>query len=203
MALEHALLVALREEPASGLDLAKRFSRSIGYFWHATHQQIYRVLARMDSDGWVTVTEVAQTGKPDKKVYAVSPAGERALADWLAEPTPMEPLRSELAVKMRGAAFGDRAAVLDMVRATLADHRVRLDHYEQLEKRDYPEGPGTLRGHELDQYLVLRGGIRTERFWVEWLTEYLTAHGVSRLAPLAPQPPDDSRAPQPTTKDQR
>lgn len=30
MALEHALLVALCEQPASGLELTKRFSRSIG-----------------------------------------------------------------------------------------------------------------------------------------------------------------------------
>ena len=175
MALEHALLVALSEQPASGLDLAKRFGRSIGFFWHATHQQIYRVLARMDGDGWVTVTEVAQTGRPDKKVYAVSPAGARVLAGWLAEPTPMEPLRSELAVKMRGAAFGDRDAVLAVVRTNLAEHRLRLDHYEQLERRHHPT-PATLTGHALDQYLVLRGGIRTERFWVDWLTEYLEAH---------------------------
>jgi DNA-binding PadR family transcriptional regulator len=175
MALEHALLVALREQPASGLELARRFGRSIGFFWHATHQQIYRVLARMDADGWVEVTEVAQTGKPDKKVYAVSPAGERALAGWLAEPTPMEPLRSELAVKMRGASYGDRDAVLDVVRANLADHHARLAHYEQLEKRDHPD-PEALAGHDLDTWLVLRGGIRLERFWVEWLTEYLTAH---------------------------
>ncbi len=175
MALEHALLVSLSEQPASGLELARRFGRSIGFFWHATHQQIYRVLARMDHDGWVSVTEVAQTGKPDKKVYAVSPAGARVLAAWLAEPTPMEPLRSELAVKMRGASYGDRKAVLDVVRANLTDHRLRLAHYEQLEQRDHPH-PEALTGHELDQYLVLRGGIRTERFWVEWLTEYLEAH---------------------------
>lgn len=188
MALEHALLVALREEPASGLDLAKRFGRSIGFFWHATHQQIYRVLARMEADGWVTVTPVPQTGKPDKKVYAVSPAGAGVLAAWLAEPTPMEPLRSELAVKMRGASYGDRAAVLDVVRTNLADHQLRLDHYEQLEKRDHPE-PHTLTGHELDQWLVLRGGIRTERFHVEWLTEYLDAHEKSRPA----RPPKEDR----------
>ncbi len=188
MALEHALLVALSEQPASGLDLAKRFSRSIGFFWSATHQQIYRVLARMDADGWVEVTEVAQTGRPDKKVYAVSPAGRTALASWLAEPTGTEPLRSELAVKLRGASFGDRAAVLDVVRANLADHATRLGHYRQLMERDYPE-PGDLSGLALDQYLVLRGGIRLEEFWIDWLTEYLDAHGVSRLAPLAPQPP--------------
>ena len=179
MALEHALLVALREQPASGLDLSRRFARSIGYFWHASHQQIYRVLARMEADGWVSVTEVAQSGRPDKKVYAVSATGDDVLATWLAAPTPLEPLRSELAVKMRGAAYGDRTAVLDVVRANLADHQLRLAHYEQLEKRDHsPDAhpPDSLTGQQLDQYLVLRGGIRTERFWVEWLTEYLQAH---------------------------
>jgi DNA-binding PadR family transcriptional regulator len=190
MSLEHALLVALSEEPASGLDLAKRFGRSIGFFWHATHQQIYRVLARMDADGWATVTEVAQTGRPDKKVYAVSPTGARVLAGWLAEPTPLEPLRSELAVKMRGAAYGDRAAVLEVVRANLADHRLRLAHYEQLERRDHP-APEALTGHELDQWLVLRGGIRTERFHVEWLTEYLEAHERARPARAARPPKED------------
>jgi DNA-binding PadR family transcriptional regulator len=173
--LDHALLVALREEPASGLELARRFDRSIGYFWHATHQQIYRVLSRMEGDGWVRGAEVSQRGRPDKKVYAVTPVGEGVLADWLAAPTPTEPLRSELAVKLRGASYGDRAAVLDVARATLDEHRLRLAHYEQLERRDHPH-PETLTGHELDQYLVLRGGIRLERFWVEWLTEYLEAH---------------------------
>lgn len=178
MALEHALLVALREQPASGLELAKRFSRSIGFFWSATHQQIYRVLGRMERDGWVQVETVPQQGRPDKKVYEVTPVGRTALADWLAQPTPDTPLRSDLAVKLRGASFGDREAVLDVVRARIADHHTRLDHYQQLMKRDYPDppGPSALAGLELDQYLVLRGGILMEETWIAWLTEYLEAH---------------------------
>lgn len=179
MALEHALLVSLSERPAAGLELARRFERSIGFFWNATHQQIYRVLARMDAAGWVVVETVPQTGRPDKKVYAVSPAGRAALSDWLATPTPMEPLRSELAVKMRGASYGDRPAVLDVVRANLAEHTARLGHYHQLADRDYPD-PSALTGQALDTYLVLRGGIRFEEFWVDWLTEYLTAHETDR-----------------------
>ena len=175
MALEHALLVALSERPASGLELTRRFERSLGFFWHATHQQIYRVLARMDADGWVDVTTVGQTGRPDKKVYDVTPAGAEVLRAWLAEPTGVEPLRSELAVKMRGASFGDRAAVLDVVRTTLADHEVRLQHYRHLMERDYPR-PDRLTGLDLDQYLVLRGGILMEESWVAWMTEYLKAH---------------------------
>ncbi|MGN0065265.1 MAG: PadR family transcriptional regulator [Nocardioides sp.] len=174
MALEHALLVALSERPAAGLDLAKRFSRSIGFFWHATHQQIYRVLGRMEADGWLSVDAVAQTGKPDKKVYSVTAAGADALAAWLAEPMPVEPFRSELAVKMRGASFGDRGPLLEHLRANLADHRLRLEHYRSLQVRDYPD-PSTLTGHTLDQYLVLRGGVRMEEFWIEWLEEYLAA----------------------------
>lgn len=179
MALEHALLVALSERPAAGLDLARRFERSIGFFWHATHQQIYRVLARMEADGWVDREFVEQADRPTKKVYAVSERGRQALADWLATPTPMEPLRSELAVKMRGASRGDRDAVLAVVRDNLADHRTRLAHYEQLAARDHP-APHRLEGQELDTYLVLRGGIRLEEFWVSWLEEYLHAHESTR-----------------------
>ncbi|WP_110181015.1 PadR family transcriptional regulator [Nocardioides solisilvae] len=174
MALEHALLVALSEKPGSGLELARRFDKSIGFFWHATHQQIYRVLGRMEKDGWLAVEVVPQAGAPDRKVYAVTDAGAAALADWLAAPTPMEELRSEVAVKMRGASFGERAAVLEVLRANLADHLARLDHYRRLEKAY--DDPAALTGHALDQFLVLRGGIRLEEFWVGWLEDYLDAH---------------------------
>jgi DNA-binding PadR family transcriptional regulator len=172
VALEHALLVALRERPASGLELARRFDRSIGFFWHATHQQIYRVLARMEGDGWVTARAVAQSGRPDKREYAVSAAGRAVLADWLATDTAVEPLRSELAVKLRGASYGDRAAVLRLVEIHLAEHEARLAAYEQMAAEQYPD-PGSLTGADRDRWLVLRGGLRLEEFWIGWLTEYL------------------------------
>ncbi|EON22480.1 PadR family transcriptional regulator [Nocardioides sp. CF8] len=175
MALEHALLVALSERPGSGLELAGRFEKSIGFFWHATHQQIYRVLGRMETNGWLSVETVAQSGRPDRKVYAVSPTGAQVLADWLVEPLPMEAFRSDLAVKLRAASYGERAALLRRVRETLGDHETRLAHYRELEKRDYPV-PADLAGPDLDQYLVLRGGIRLEEFWIGWLNEYLEAH---------------------------
>jgi DNA-binding PadR family transcriptional regulator len=174
MALEHAILVSLRERPASGLDLTRRFDRSIGFFWRATHQQIYRVLGRMDADGWVRSKTVAQQGRPDKKVYEVAANGRRELERWLAESVPVEQFRSELAVKLRAASYGDRAAVLRQVREHLTDHQARLAHYEQL-ALDLPDAE-TLDDHAIDVYLVLRGGIRLEQFWVEWLTEYLQAH---------------------------
>ena len=175
MALEHAILVSLSEQSGSGLDLTRRFDRSIGFFWTATHQQIYRVLARMESDGWVRSTAVAQQGRPGKKVYDVTAAGQRELQRWLAEPLVREQHRSDLAVKLRGASYGDRRPLLDEVTALRAEHATRLALFEELEGRDYP-APDELKAADLDRYLVLRGGIRMEQFWVDWLGEYLSAH---------------------------
>ncbi|WP_210503180.1 PadR family transcriptional regulator [Nocardioides xinjiangensis] len=175
MPLEHALLVALSERSASGLELTRRFEKSLGFFWHATHQQIYRVLGRMEADGWVSVEVVEQEGRPDKRVHTPSPEGRRVLAEWLATPIPPETFRSELAVKLRGASYGDRATLTAHLVEVRADHAARLAHYETLEHEQFPD-PGSLLGPGLDQWLVLRGGIRLERFWVEWITEYLQAH---------------------------
>ncbi|GAA1913120.1 PadR family transcriptional regulator [Nocardioides hwasunensis] len=172
MALEHALLVALSERPASGLELTRRFERSLGFFWHATHQQIYRVLGRMEADGWVSVEVVAQAGRPDKRVHTPSALGRRVLADWLAEPLPMESFRSELAVKLRGASYGDRATLASHLVTTRAEHAARLAAYEQMEREQFPD-PAALDEAARDQWLVLRGGIGLERFWIDWITDYL------------------------------
>jgi len=179
MALEHAILVSLSERPASGLDLTRRFDASIGFFWSATHQQIYRVLARMEADGWVTSDLVPQQGRPAKKVYDVAGPGRDELARWIAAPTPIESGRSDLAVKLRGASYGDRASVLAEVADQRAEHAARLAHYDQLAQRDFPD-VDALDERQRDVYLVLRGGILLEQFWVDWLTEYLHAHEGTR-----------------------
>ncbi|WP_406271585.1 PadR family transcriptional regulator [Nocardia sp. NBC_00881] len=174
MALEHALLVSLTERAGSGYELARRFDKSIGYFWSATHQQIYRVLKRMAESGWLNSESVTQEGRPDKKVYSVSEAGRTELARWIAEPFDSGTPRNELAVKIRAAAYGD----IDALRTEVARHRdqhaQRLDLYLVIEKRDFPV-PSQLSGTALHQYLVLRAGIRVESGFVEWCDEVLHA----------------------------
>ncbi|MEU3263534.1 PadR family transcriptional regulator [Streptomyces bacillaris] len=175
MALEHAILVSLLEQPGSGYELARRFERSIGYFWTASHQQIYRVLARMEGDGRLVVREVEQQGRPDKKEYSVAGPGRAALAEWLHKPIEPESLRHDLAVKIRGAAFDDPAALVREVERHRQAHRDRLAHYLAGESRDFtgPEAPAPLDpGQEL-QHVVLRGGIAYERMTIAWLDDVL------------------------------
>ena len=75
MSLPHAVLTSLLEKSTSGYDLARRFDKSIGYFWHATHQQIYRELARMEGAGWIEGFVPPDAGKTRKKHYDVIGAG--------------------------------------------------------------------------------------------------------------------------------
>ncbi len=174
MALEHAILVSLTEHSGSGYELARRFDKTIGFFWSATHQQIYRVLKRMDDAGWVDGEAVAQDGKPDKKVYRVNDAGRAEIARWIAEPTQPGQLRDELAVKIRAAEHGDIAALGAEVARHRDRHAERLELYRLMEKRDFA-APDQLSGTALHQYLVLRGGIRVEEGFTEWCSEVLDA----------------------------
>ena len=180
VALPHAILVALCEQSGSGYELARRFDRLIGYFWAATHQQIYRTLRAMEDDGWVHVTPVAQQGRPDKKVYTVSEQGRVELARWIAEPltgrgsTVADNRTREVAVKVRGAEYGDINALRDQVAALRSERAELLDTYRGFEKRQFPD-PRALKGSTLHQYLVLRGGIRAEESAIDWLDEVAAA----------------------------
>ena len=183
VALPHAILVSLCEQSSSGYDLARRFDRSIGFFWAATHQQIYRTLRAMEDNGWVHVAEVAQHGRPDKKVYTVSDAGRAELARWIAAPlvgrggSVSDSRTRDLAVKIRGAAHGDIDALRAQVGSLRSERAELLDAYRGFEKSQFPD-PAAVTGASLHQYLVLRGGIRAEESAVEWLDEVSAALGV-------------------------
>ncbi|NEX62148.1 PadR family transcriptional regulator [Noviherbaspirillum galbum] len=165
MSLPHALLTALIEHPCSGLELARRFDRSIGYFWHATHQQIYRELGRLEDAGWVESLP-AESGRGRKKVYRVLPAGRKELKRWTAESQDPRPLRDELMLRLRAEAIIGPTAVKEDIERRLAMHRERLALYRKLEKRDFAD-TALSREKEL-QHLVLSAGIMHEELWIEW-----------------------------------
>jgi DNA-binding PadR family transcriptional regulator len=179
MALEHAILVSLAERSASGYDLARRFDASIGHFWKASHQQIYKVLGRMESAGWVASEAVAQAGRPDKKVYVITGPGREELALWTSKATPVEHLRSEFAVKLRALPFGDAEAIVADVRVRRRAHEQQLAYYVESAARFYPD-PDDLSDDEVGGWLVLRGGMLAEQTGITWCDEILQRLDVER-----------------------
>ncbi|OWW20200.1 PadR family transcriptional regulator [Noviherbaspirillum denitrificans] len=165
MSLPHALLTALIEHPGSGLELARRFDHSIGYFWHATHQQIYRELGRLEEAGWVESLP-AESARGGKKIYQVLPAGRKELKRWTAESQDPRPLRDELMLRLRAEAIVGPTAVKDDIMRRLAMHQERLATYRKIEQRDF-SGKSPSREQQV-QHLVLKAGIMHEELWIEW-----------------------------------
>lgn len=167
-------MVSLAERPGTGYELGGQFSATLGHFWPATRQQIYRTLSRLQDDNLVTCQAVPQEGRPDKKIYSLAPAGRAALHDWIAEPTAIMKIRDDLAVKIRGAEHGDIGDVITEVRRHRHAHTERLSLFHDFENTQFPE-PDGLTSRKLHQYLVLRGGIRVEQAFIDWCDDILTA----------------------------
>lgn len=169
MSLPHALLTSLIERPSSGSELARRFDSSIGFFWPATHQQIYRELARMEEAGWVAS---GAGGRGRRKEYRCLPAGRAELRRWMAQEAHAPVIRDPLLVRLRARAALGGGAVTGHVRARLAHHEARLAAYEAIAARDF--------GGELDrrarvQQAILAAGIGYEAQGVQWCQDTLAA----------------------------
>ncbi len=172
MSLSHALLTSLIEKPSSGYDLARRFDKSIGFFWHATHQQIYRELSRMEEAGWIASEAAPDGGKTRKKLYHVLPDGEAELARWAREPSPPPDLRDDLMVRLRADAAMGPLGLEEELKQRQAAHVTKLAAYRAIEARDFPPGKRLSREGRI-QRLILQTGIMYEESWVAWTREAL------------------------------
>lgn len=170
MSLPHAVLTSLLEKSTSGYDLARRFDKSIGYFWHATHQQIYRELARLEEAGWIEALP-EESGRGRKRQYRILPAGRKELRHWVGLQEDPKPLRDELMVRLRAEAALGSSELHAEIERRQALHAEKLALYQRLEQRDFLGKPPT-RERRL-QHLVLKAGILQEELWLEVSREAL------------------------------
>jgi len=175
LALSHAILVCLTERPMSGYDLAKFFDTSIGFFWSATHPQIYRQLKKLQQDGLVTSTEKVQTGKPNRFVYSITDAGKDALKAWSREPVAQPLIKDDLLVRLQAIEHIDKDALREQIRARLAAHREQLGQYHHI--RDVRFSDGKTPDRDLGKLMGLELGIQYEEGWIRWCEDVLAQLG--------------------------
>ncbi|HLG80380.1 MAG TPA: PadR family transcriptional regulator [Bradyrhizobium sp.] len=171
MALGDAILVCLTERPMTGYELAKTFDSSIGFFWKADHQQIYRELTRLRERGHVQAREVVQTGKPNKLVYTLTAEGKAALRHWAARPSSPASIKDDMLVRLCALEAIDIEPMRADLMARLEHHRDRLARYERVLTKRFPNGAESL--DDTGKLLALHLGLRHERAVVEWCEEAL------------------------------
>lgn len=85
---------------ASGYEIKKEFEESFQHFFVAGFGSIYPALKKAEEEGLVSCTEVAQEGRPDKKVYRITALGRECFTSELAATPPEHKVRSEFLVLM-------------------------------------------------------------------------------------------------------
>ncbi|EJB8414080.1 PadR family transcriptional regulator [Vibrio vulnificus] len=78
--LQLVLMAEVGQQQMTGYDLAKRLPAK---GWKASHQQIYRELAKLETFGLLSLEVVLQSGKPDKKLYQLTELGKQKLTEAL------------------------------------------------------------------------------------------------------------------------
>jgi PadR family transcriptional regulator AphA len=92
-------ILSLQE--ASGYEIKKDVEDGLfSHFIDASFGSIYPALTQLAAEGYVTVREEEQTGKPDKKVYAITDSGRNALARAISVSPAKDKYKSEFLFQM-------------------------------------------------------------------------------------------------------
>lgn len=172
MSLKHVLLTVLHEGPATGYEILKAFDAHMGFFWNASHQQVYRDLAQLTEAGLVTFTAVAQDHKPDKKVYVITEPGRDALRQWVDEPLKRQRVRDELLVKLLAGEVTGSSSQMKLVDEERQRHRAKLETYYRIQQEHFAvTSIEEIPAIERLAYMTLRRGILGEESWLQWADE--------------------------------
>lgn len=177
MALAHAMLTVLSGKPLSGYDLAKTFKTSIGFFWHASPQQIYAELRRLESKELIKGRRHSQDKYPDKIIWSITVAGQEELASFIAASSKPASIKDDLSVKVYALDIENAHEIRTQLIERLQYHQERLSLFRKIEKnldRNGHENPDTA-----GRYIGLRSGLLYEQSRIDWCMEAI-AH-IERL----------------------
>src|SRR5580658_6301461 len=104
---QEVVLALLAKEPSHGYQLRARLRQALGPLGESMNAgQIYVTLTRLEKAGLVISerTEHGAADRPERKMYVLTPAGERKVAEWLTEVSWPKPDLAEFHLKLFAAA---------------------------------------------------------------------------------------------------
>ncbi len=85
-AAEYPVLGVLSLAPVHGYDVWRYLKDHLGAVWQLGRSQVYGLLSQMERDGLVRHERVDQANLPSRKVFSLTPEGQRAIDQWIREP---------------------------------------------------------------------------------------------------------------------
>jgi len=168
----YAILGLLSLRPWTTYELAQQMQRALGQFWPRAESKLYEEPKKLVDHGLATAT-AELVGRRPRTVYAITPAGRKALKAWMPQPSAGPVVEFEGLVRVFYAEHGTKD---DLLAAIDSAHAWVERRYEESEgiSRGYLDGQGGFP--ERLPWLILCGRFQQEMIsaverWAEWATE--------------------------------
>jgi DNA-binding PadR family transcriptional regulator len=160
--VQEVVLALLAKEPSHGYELRGRLREALGPVGETMNPgQIYVTLSRLEKAGLVSCErEPGLPDRPDRKVYALTAAGQQRVSEWLTEVSWPSPSSAEFHLKLIAAAAGRLADPLMIVDA---QRRELLRMLREAQRAALDEQEGT------DAGLLLEGVVLRLQADLRWL----------------------------------
>jgi len=98
--VEYAVLGLLAQGPKHGYELKREIERKLRPIWRIATSRLYLALSRLEHSGLIQGEPQVTKGRA-RRVYRLTPEGERRLWEWLRRPVPaLRDLRVEFLAKL-------------------------------------------------------------------------------------------------------
>lgn len=124
-------LALLSQGDTTGYEIKKAFEEGpFSYFQDVSYGSIYPALTKALDEGYVSVTEQQQSGRPARKVYSITDTGRAALINTLAEATAPDRVTSDFLFKVLFSGLLHPDALDELVTGRLAELNAKIDSME-------------------------------------------------------------------------
>ncbi|MFD1828785.1 MULTISPECIES: PadR family transcriptional regulator [Streptomyces] len=126
------LLALLASGPAHGYELKQALEKLLGAAYPQPNVgQVYVTLGRLEKAGLIEGEDVAQSARPNKRIYRLTDAGREAVRTWFEEPTDEPRVRDEFFMKL---ALAPRTGLADQISLINKQRRQYLNTMRALSK---------------------------------------------------------------------
>ena len=164
MALTYAILSVLADRPQRKDEIIKYFESSIGFFWKASHKQIYEKIAKLERQGWID--------SPDRQGYRLNAVGKQE-SKWITEPCEPLSIQDDLLIKLLESDLTNLSDIRQELVRHQQLHLEKLLAHHIIEEQSFPDAQ-ELPVVKAFPYLTLRRGILYEQEWIDWIDELLS-----------------------------
>lgn len=129
LAIEHALLGFLTEQPLHGYEIHLRLqaAQQLGLVWHLKQAHLYVLLGKLEAAGFIAAELLPQDARPPKRVLHLTDHGRAAFNTWVQSPVQHgRDLRIEFLAKLFWAQHQGSLAAQQLIAAQRAVCRAWL-----------------------------------------------------------------------------